>query len=302
MKPIIIRIKNFLIGLPVIRNIPAFNTVPEIITTKNLRFYKLGNLVFTLCLGIHSSWFFLFWWLNITPLIFLNAFSVMVYILAIIINRRGYYMTSAIIMLSEIIFHLCFAIYLIGWQACFQYYLLVIMLMPFLMPAGRWTLKSVLLACCLLAYLLMDFYLGRHVPVYTLSSGLLIYLSISNTVFSCTSMCISGGYFVLAMHETEALLEKKSEELLRSEKKATLGTLASNMAHEIQNPLNFVNNFAELNAGLLAELKAEIEKLPAGDDIKNHVEDLVQNSERIISNGKRAAAMIDVLQAEVRKM
>jgi C4-dicarboxylate-specific signal transduction histidine kinase len=103
------------------------------------------------------------------------------------------------------------------------------------------------------------------------------------------------------MHETEAELAKKTEELVESEKKATLGNLATEMAHEIQNPLNFVNNFSEMNEELLQEMKTELEKTNVSEEVKTVLKDLIENSQRINSNGKRVSKIVSALQERVNK-
>ena len=61
-------------------------------------------------------------------------------------------------------------------------------------------------------------------------------------------------------------LRTTQNQLIQSEKMASLGELTAGIAHEIQNPLNFVNNFSEVNKEMLEELKAESTKPEAKDE------------------------------------
>jgi len=86
-------------------------------------------------------------------------------------------------------------------------------------------------------------------------------------------------------------LKQTQQQLVQSEKMASLGELTAGIAHEIQNPLNFVNNFSEVNNELIEELKSQKSKLKSEeqDEILN---DIFQNNEKINHHGKRADAIV----------
>jgi signal transduction histidine kinase len=94
-----------------------------------------------------------------------------------------------------------------------------------------------------------------------------------------------------ALGNTLEQLRATQNQLIQSEKMASLGELTASIAHEIQNPLNFVNNFSEVSAELVDELDEELEK-GAIAEAKAIASDVKQNLEKIRHHGKRADSIV----------
>src|SRR5690606_16057313 len=97
------------------------------------------------------------------------------------------------------------------------------------------------------------------------------------------------------LEETLEELKHTQAQLIQSEKMASLGELTAGIAHEIQNPLNFVNNFSEVSIELLEELKSGpvTELSPDGrEEAEDLIADLTQTLEKITLHGKRADGIV----------
>ena len=96
----------------------------------------------------------------------------------------------------------------------------------------------------------------------------------------------------------QAVIDLKSAQtqLIHAEKMASLGELTAGIAHEIQNPLNFVNNFSDVNIELATELKEELGKVAVDENTRLSLQQLaasiIQNQEKITQHGKRADSIV----------
>jgi len=95
----------------------------------------------------------------------------------------------------------------------------------------------------------------------------------------------------LQIEKTLEDLKLTQAQLVQSEKMASLGELTAGIAHEIQNPLNFVNNFSEVSSELVDEMNEELDKGNV-EDAKEIATDLKQNLEKITHHGKRAGDIV----------
>ena len=95
-------------------------------------------------------------------------------------------------------------------------------------------------------------------------------------------------------------LQSTQQQLVHSEKMASLGELTAGIAHEIQNPLNFVNNFSEVNTELIDELKDEIRKGNSKEAVEI-ADDLKTNENKIVEHGQRASDIVKGMLQHSRK-
>ena len=86
-------------------------------------------------------------------------------------------------------------------------------------------------------------------------------------------------------------LKSTQKQLIQSEKMASLGEMTAGIAHEIQNPLNFVNNFSDVNTELLSEMKEAIQN-GEYEEAKSIADDVIDNEEKINHHGKRADSIV----------
>ncbi|TKK67435.1 HAMP domain-containing protein [Ilyomonas limi] len=108
-----------------------------------------------------------------------------------------------------------------------------------------------------------------------------------------------------ALSNTLNELKATQAQLIQSEKMASLGELTAGIAHEIQNPLNFVNNFSEVSIELAEELKEALQQLAdttqLHESITTIADDLIQNQQKINYHGKRADAIVKGMLQHSRK-
>ena len=115
-----------------------------------------------------------------------------------------------------------------------------------------------------------------------------------------TSIALENADAFNTLNQALNSLKKTQTQLVQSEKMASLGELTAGIAHEIQNPLNFINNFSDINAELLDEMLQELKKGNTNDVVELS-QNIRHNLEKIAHHGKRADSIVKSMLQHSRK-
>jgi len=102
------------------------------------------------------------------------------------------------------------------------------------------------------------------------------------------------------LEQSDQALKAIQQQLIHAEKMASLGEMTAGIAHEIKNPLNFINNFAEVNAELAVELQEALDEALPPEELKAILGDMALNAQQIAKHGKRADSIVRGMMQHAR--
>ena len=171
------------------------------ITSRNLRAYQLFAIGPLVAAVIHASVLVLFASLGVTAMAVANVASVALYLVMFALNRRGHHMAVAVLAAIELMLHQVASVHFVGWDAGFQYYLIVAGTVVSFLPSGRTLTKLLVLLATATTFLALLFLGGA--PVHALNPTVLAVLSAVNIASVFVLLGLFAWTYVRAAEDAE---------------------------------------------------------------------------------------------------
>jgi len=217
-----------------------FSELPENVPAEEYRYQVVASYAFFTAWWFHFFFTFIFFFISVRPLAFLNVGSTVIWTIILWAHLRGKRITSISLAVFEINLHAAMCVYFIGWETGFQYYILAQPTIFFFAASVQSAIRvSLSVAVCLL-YACLHFFLGNVLPLYALEPWLqntLYYFNVSAIFFA---LSLFSFYYQTAATNAEAALEQEKSKLAEMTEllKKMFGRYLSTevMASLIENP------------------------------------------------------------------
>ncbi|MHA2219351.1 MAG: hypothetical protein ACXACY_25845 [Candidatus Hodarchaeales archaeon] len=186
---------------------------PPNVKEENQSYFVALSVITIFGLSAHVSLLFIFWFFGVKQLALFNIISVSAFLIAIILNRKGYHIICMIISFFEVCIHQTLCIIIIGWGSGFQYYILLIPIGVYLTPHGFNFTKLVLILICFLNLALIDYFFRVSEPLYVLNPLILAILNYGNIFAVVSVMGLICFFFNYKVHDAETALRKAQDKV-----------------------------------------------------------------------------------------
>ena len=189
-----------------LNEIPEGKFPPEYYTPRLVRSFVFGNYAYPLGLLLHALFLVIFAFIGVTVLALFNIASVILWAASFLLHRRGYFWQAYFLITIEIIAHAALCTIIIGWEAGFQYYVLV---HPTVVFFYHWSTlrKAGIAAIYSCAYGVMNYYANISVPYIELNPLYITAFNYSNIFSFCSALAIVAYLYYAATINAEEKLE-----------------------------------------------------------------------------------------------
>ncbi len=278
------------------RQFEYFRSIPDNVKEDNYWFYMISNLAYTLITLLHAVWIIVFHVMGQETLKDIQFASIGIYVIANILNRKGYHVAGMLLALMEVNLHQVVAVNLLGWGAGFQNFIPLIALLPFLKYNEGWFVKFGLASTCMVSYMVIDYFLKNHVPIYAVSTAANNFLNFSNALVCFFLVALWGIVLAISYQRTVTALMKKEQELFASQKEAEQAGILRQLEKKEQDSEIFQLRYVELkNSNDEIVLQKElIEALVAEQEIiiQQRTKEVAETNLKLVHANKKLVELI----------
>jgi class 3 adenylate cyclase len=214
------------------------------------RAYFICKIAYIFGATVHGAWIMLFFMLDISFLGWFNVGSTALFLFLLWLNERGNVLLTSTLALCEVVAHQACAVIFIGWDAGFQYYLGLSLMLPFLIQPTHLHLKIVFACLAAFTFIYLDLNWRKVEPIYQLSPVILTRLGIINT--SLTALNIVTWTHIFNRNAERAKIQAMTER--RKAERLLHNILPASVAERLKNNQEIIADHVDEATILFADL------------------------------------------------